>query len=87
MAERETALSVSTFFGFAFNFLVGVVSNMLITWSPGGTFLIFGILNVSNFFFVLLMMKETKGMSLEEIPDLFDKADGDQKVMPLTAEA
>merc|ERR1712100_86249 len=86
MKERETALSVSTFFGFAFNFLVGVVSNLLITWSPGGTFLIFGILNVSNFFFVLLMMKETKGRTLEEIPDLFDRPESDQK-MPLTAEA
>lgn len=86
MKERETALSVSTFFGFAFNFLVGVVSNLLITWSPGGTFLIFGVLNVSNFFFVLLMMKETKGRTLEEIPDLFDRPESDQK-MPLTAEA
>lgn len=79
MKERETALSVSTFFGFAFNFLVGVVSNTLIHWSPGGTFLIFGILNVSNFFFVMLMMKETKGRSLEEIPDMFDNPQGVQK--------
>merc|ERR1712019_309052 len=73
MKEHETALSVSTFFGFAFNFLVGVVSNILINWSPGGTFMIFGVLNVTNFFFVMLMMKETKGRALEEIPDLFDQ--------------
>lgn len=81
MKERETALSVSTFFGFAFNFLVGVVSNILINWSPGGTFMIFGVLNVTNFFFVMLMMKETKGRALEEIPDLFDQPEK----MPLAA--
>lgn len=72
MQERERALSVSTFCGFLFNVIVGVVTRILFNWSRGGMFLIFGLLNVTNVMFVTFMMKETKGVPLEDIPGLFD---------------
>merc|ERR1719181_1826457 len=82
MNERERALSVSTFCGFLFNLLVGLTTKALFTWSQGGMFLIFGLLNVSNCIFVAVCMRETKGKALEEIPALFD-GPGDAKTAPL----
>merc|ERR1712233_26463 len=78
MKERERALSVSTFCGFLFNLLVGMVTKALFTWSQGGMFLIFGLLNITNCIFVTVCMRETKGKSSEEIPALFD-GPGDPK--------
>ena len=41
--------------------------------------LVFGALNLLNAIFVLLFIKETKGVSLEAIPDLFgDRRDKDE---------
>jgi hypothetical protein len=84
MAERERALSISTFCGFGFNVLVGMVTHALYDWSPGGMFMIFGALNVTNVIFVSTMMKETKGVATELIPGLFDgNMKSDTKTAPL----
>jgi hypothetical protein len=83
MNERERALSISTFAGFLFNVIVGVVTHSLFTWNAGGMFLIFGVLNVTNVIFVSVMMKETKGVPAEMIPDLFDGVTKDSKTAPL----
>lgn len=91
MAERERALSISTFCGFGFNVVVGMVTNALYHWSQGGMFMIFGCLNVTNVIFVSTMMKETKGVPTELIPTLFDGnvkvieegAGGDTRTAPL----
>jgi len=80
--ERERALSISTFCGFGFNVLVGMVTRALYNWSQGGMFLIFGILNITNVVFVAVMMRETKGVALEDIPAMFDGPDSN-KVEPL----
>merc|ERR1712151_769875 len=75
MKERERALSVSTFCGFLFNLLVGMITQTLFHWSQGGMFLIYGLLNVTNCLFVALCVKETKGVALEDIPALFEPVD------------
>jgi len=75
MRERENALAASTFMGFLFNLLVGLMTKPLFAWSPGGTFLIFGCLNVLNCVFVQTCLKETKGKALEDIPKMFDSPD------------
>jgi len=77
MKERERALAVSTLFGFAVNFLVGMVTKALFSWSQGGMFLIYGILNVTNCIFVVVFIKETKGVQLEKIPGMFGPVDGE----------
>lgn len=74
MNERERAMSISTFCGFLFNLLVGLMTEALLHWSRMGTFLIFGLLNVTNCIFVAVCMRETKGVPLEEIPALFGPA-------------
>merc|ERR1711937_929028 len=87
MTERERALSLSTFSGFLMNVVVNQVTLPLMSWSFPGTFLIFGILNVTNCIFVLTCVKETKGVPLEDIPALFGGAAAkkmdDAKAVPL----
>merc|ERR1711865_390488 len=73
MNEKDRALSLSTFMCFAINFIVGYITPSFLAWSPGYTFIIFGILNISNFVFVFLFIKETKGVPLGDVPALFDK--------------
>jgi len=87
MNERERALSVSTFFGFSFNLIVGFVTLAMFNWSRGGMFFIYGCLNVTNCIFVVLCVKETKGVALEDIPAMFGPVDADSKKVPLTADA
>jgi len=71
MAEKDKAVSVSTFCEFAINFAVAYLTPVLLSWSSGGTFILFGALNVSNFIFVWLFVKETKGVPLADVPALF----------------
>jgi MFS family permease len=86
LKERERALSISTFCGFFLNFLVVLFTKQLLNFSPGCTFLVFGVLNVSNIIFIMVCVKETKGKTLEEIPAMFDNPNGaDSKGAPLTA--
>lgn len=73
MNEKDRALSLSTFMCFAINFIVGYITPFFLKWSPGYTFIIFGILNISNFVFVFLFIQETKGVPLGDVPALFDK--------------
>jgi SP family facilitated glucose transporter-like MFS transporter 1 len=85
MQEREMALSLSTFTGFAMNMLVGSIAPILLQMSPNGTFFIFGLLNVTNVIFVLACVKETKGVPLEDIPALFGVVDAkDSKTIPFS---
>jgi hypothetical protein len=85
MREREAALSLSTFSGFAMNVVIGYIALPLLRWSPNGTFFIFGVLNVTNVMFVLACVKETKGVPLEDIPALFGGVDvKDSKTVPFS---
>jgi len=85
MREREMALSLSTFSGFAMNVFIGSITLPLMQWSNNGTFFIFGMLNVTNVIFVLACVKETKGVPLEDIPALFGGVDAkDSKTVPFS---
>jgi sugar porter (SP) family MFS transporter len=75
MNEREKALSISTFFGFGFNLIVGFATDFLFEWSKGGMFMIYAVLNITNVFFVIFGLVETKGMNLEDIPAMFGPVD------------
>lgn len=72
MSEKDKAVSLATLCNFVINFLVNMITPTLLDISAGGTFIFFGVLNVSNFVFVYLCIKETKGVPLEAVPALFD---------------
>lgn len=85
MREKEAALALSTFCNFAANVVVSQIAMPMLHWSPYGTFLIFGALNVANVVFVLACVKETKGVPLEDIPALWDAHGSDSKKQPLSS--
>lgn len=76
MSERIAAMGIAVFFQYGINTLVYFTSPIMIDWSMPATCLIFGLINITNLFFVCSCVLETKGIPLEDIPKLF----GDAKV-------
>merc|ERR1719282_265897 len=72
MNEKEKAMGLATFFVFAMNFVINKITPTLLEASAGWTFVFFGLLNISNFVFVLFCIKETKGVAAEDVKSLFD---------------
>lgn len=71
---RGRALTISTFFLWATNALVGqVFPTMLNDLGPSGTFLIFAIICLPSLWFIGSFIPETKGKSLEEIQQFWKK--------------
>jgi len=71
MAEKDKALSLAVFWQYAINAAVAICTPVFLAWSMGGTLIIFGVLNITNFVFVIFFVKETKGVPLEDVPALF----------------
>ena len=57
----------STWPVWASNFLIGQFFPWMIEFLKGGSYFIFSGLSFLAFIFVLLMIRETKGLSLEEL--------------------
>jgi len=66
MSEKDRAVSLAVCFCFTINFAVNYATPPLLNWSSGGTFLVFGFLNVANLFFVLMFVRETLGRPIEQ---------------------
>jgi sugar porter (SP) family MFS transporter len=64
---RGTAVSIVTIVLWASNFLVGQFFPWMIENLKGGSYLIFSGLSFLAFIFVILMVRETRGYSLEEL--------------------
>ncbi|CAK8992003.1 unnamed protein product [Durusdinium trenchii] len=71
MAEKEAAVSLAVGVNYLANAAIIYITPLLMEWSKSGTLLFFGILNMLNAFFVFTFIKETKGVHLEHIPELF----------------
>jgi len=72
MAERQKAMGLAVFFQYGVNTLVYFTSPIMIHWTIVGTMVIFGFCNLLGLVFVCLCVKETKGIPLEMVPDLFE---------------
>lgn len=77
--EREVAMGFAVGFQYFMNAVIYLVSPLMMTWSGPGTMYIFGALNITNFVFVSTCIKETKGVPLEKVPELFGKVDRSAK--------
>jgi len=74
-AIRTNANAISTIHNWFYNFAVVMwTSPMLESWGGFGTFLFFGLINLTFIPFIYLFYPETKGRSLEEIDIIFAKA-------------
>jgi len=81
-SEVEKGLALSTFCNFAANFVVLFITKKIQTsWGDAGMYLFFGCLNVLNILFVLVFVKETKGVPADEIPALFGHVEKDEKLI------
>lgn len=70
--ERERALSLSTAVNFFVNFWGLYIFNFVNKFDTYIVFCVFGVFNVANILFVATMVKETKGVPLEDIIYVFD---------------
>jgi len=71
---RGRALTISTFFLWGANAIVGqVFPSMLNVLGPEGTFLVFGVICLPALWFIKNYIPETKGKSLEEIQLYWEK--------------
>lgn len=72
MAEKQKAMGLAVFFQYGVNTLVYFTSPIMIHWTIVGTMVIFGFCNLAGLLFVCMCVKETKGIPLEMVPDLFE---------------
>ncbi len=72
---REKALSIASCALWTACFLVVLVTPYLLNLSPVFNFVLFGLLNVAGFSLVLKWLPETKGLKLEEMDELWTKAE------------
>ncbi|GIY30432.1 proton myo-inositol cotransporter [Caerostris extrusa] len=71
---RGTCYSIATSLNWLFNFVVSLTFLDLMQWlSKEGAFLLYAILAFLGLVFLFFMLPETKGISLEEVGDLFDR--------------
>ncbi|XP_077244348.1 sugar transporter ERD6-like 6 [Tasmannia lanceolata] len=64
---KSLAGSTATLFNWLTSWAVTMTANLLLTWSSGGTFTIYGVMSAFTLVFVILWVPETKGRTLEEI--------------------
>ncbi|XP_031492931.1 sugar transporter ERD6-like 6 [Nymphaea colorata] len=68
---KSLAGSVATLANWLMSWVVTMTANLLLTWSTGGTFTIYTVINACTVLFVLFFVPETKGRTLEEIQASF----------------
>eukprot|EP00262_Sarcandra_glabra_P016446 TRINITY_DN5362_c0_g4_i1.p1 TRINITY_DN5362_c0_g4~~TRINITY_DN5362_c0_g4_i1.p1 ORF type:complete len:106 (-),score=5.52 TRINITY_DN5362_c0_g4_i1:288-605(-) len=64
--------SIATVINWLTSWVVTMTADLLLNWSPGGTFTIYTIMNALALMFVILWVPETKGRTLEEIQSSFE---------------
>jgi len=74
LALRGRAMSLATVANWGFNFIVSVTFlNLVGAVGTAGAFLIYAILSVAALVFIVALVPETKGVSLEQIEADFDR--------------
>uniref|UniRef100_M1B994 Sugar transporter n=1 Tax=Solanum tuberosum TaxID=4113 RepID=M1B994_SOLTU len=63
--------SVATLANWLTSWVVTMTANLLLSWSEGGTFIIYTMVSASTVVFVRIWVPETKGKTLEEIQRFF----------------
>lgn len=68
---------MNTVVNWAWTLVVSISTPLLFNALTGYVWLLFGITCTLGFFYVLIMMKETKGVSKEKVKRLYNKDMGD----------
>ncbi len=72
-AIRGKAVAIAVAAQWAANFLISSTFPAMAEVSTGGTYLFYGLMSLISFIFVWKMIPETKGKTLEEMENLFNK--------------
>jgi MFS transporter, SP family, galactose:H+ symporter len=81
LALRGRAMSLATVANWGFNFIVSVTFlNLVGAVGTAGAFLIYAILSVAALLFIVALVPETKGVSLEQIEVDFDRRAAGQSI-------
>jgi MFS family permease len=81
LALRGRAMSLATVANWGFNFIVSVTFLDLVgAVGTAGAFLIYAILSVAALLFIVALVPETKGVSLEQIEVDFDRRAAGQSI-------
>lgn len=73
MAEKDKGVGFAIGLEYLANAVVIILTPYLEKWSISGLFYIFGGFNFLNLIFVYFFIKETKGMNIEDIPQMFGR--------------
>ncbi|KAF3522655.1 hypothetical protein F2Q69_00050278 [Brassica cretica] len=68
---KGLAGSIATLANWFISWLITMTANLLLAWSSGGTFTLYGLICAFTVVFVTLWVPETKGKTLEELQALF----------------
>lgn len=68
---RSKAISITTSSTWMNNFIIGLVTPMMLETMKWGTYIFFAAFAIIAFFFTLFIIPETKGVSLEEMDAVF----------------
>ncbi|KAG2324289.1 hypothetical protein Bca52824_007017 [Brassica carinata] len=68
---KGLAGSIATLANWFISWLITMTANLLLAWSSGGTFTLYGLVCAFTVVFVTLWVPETKGKTLEELQALF----------------
>jgi MFS family permease len=76
LSIRGKGMSIAASSNWMNNFIVGLVTPIMMTNITYGTFLLFGILSFMGGFYIWFFVPETKGLTLEEIDEAFGDTAG-----------
>lgn len=68
---KGLAGSVATLLNWSISWVITMTAPLLLTWSSGGTFTMYGVMCILTVVFVAIWVPETKGRTLEEIQQSF----------------
>jgi MFS family permease len=71
LSVRGKGLSIAASSNWMNNFIVGQVTPSMLQHIGYGTFIFFGLFSIMGGFFILFFVPETKGLTLEEMDDVF----------------
>ncbi|KAF4613524.1 hypothetical protein D9613_007804 [Agrocybe pediades] len=76
LSVRGKGISIAASSNWMNNFIVGQVTPSMLTHISYGTFIFFGAFSLMGGLFVLFLVPETKGLTLEEMDDVFGATSG-----------
>lgn len=80
---NDKATSVNTVINWIWTLFMSIMTPYLSQWLDGYIWLLFGITATLGFFYILIVMKETRGVPQDKLKRLYQKDSGEQVYDPI----